>query len=209
LFSTEMDIIHTCRIYAWLHLTTEFAAGLPDGIFSSKKSPFWVNFGGSCNGRCMYISRPYDLFYDQLLYFMVIWYFFLFWYDAPRKIWQPWFAELLHCVALEKSRRLHKIFSQLRIYCCPRILSYLQHHRNAFELAEQSTFWLPDDIFTYLNSKFGYILEGLGMENVIFYWRFGIFYYQLGIHILHTYGHSVHSVGNLVYFSHFGMLCQE
>jgi hypothetical protein len=29
---------------------------------------------------------------------------------------------------------------------------------------------LPDGLFSYLKkSKFGYILEGLGMENVIFY----------------------------------------
>jgi hypothetical protein len=25
---------------------------LPDAILSSQKFYFWVNFGGSCNGRC-------------------------------------------------------------------------------------------------------------------------------------------------------------
>jgi hypothetical protein len=33
--------------------------------------------------------------------------------------------------------------------------------------------WLPDGLFSYKKSPFGYILEGLGMENV------GIFYYHL------------------------------
>jgi hypothetical protein len=30
------------------------------------------------------------IFYDHLVHFMFIWYFFRFWYHVPRKIWQPW-----------------------------------------------------------------------------------------------------------------------
>jgi hypothetical protein len=37
------------------------------------KNPIWVNFGGTCNGRCWYILRPFGLFYGHLVYFMVIW----------------------------------------------------------------------------------------------------------------------------------------
>jgi hypothetical protein len=32
-----------------------FETGLPDGLFSNQKSLFWVNFGGSCNGKSWYI----------------------------------------------------------------------------------------------------------------------------------------------------------
>jgi hypothetical protein len=56
----------------------------------------WVNFGGSCNGRCWYILWTLGPFYVPLLYFMDIWYsswkfgiFFPFWYFVRRKIWQP------------------------------------------------------------------------------------------------------------------------
>jgi hypothetical protein len=31
------------------------APGLPDGILSDQKYQFWINFGGSGNGRCWYI----------------------------------------------------------------------------------------------------------------------------------------------------------
>jgi hypothetical protein len=35
---------------------------------------------------------------------------------------------------------------------------------------------LPDGFFSYQKSQFGYILENLGMENIILYsWSFGIF----------------------------------
>jgi hypothetical protein len=57
----------------------------------------WVNFGGSCNGRC-------GVFYGHFVYFAAIWYIFRpcgifhgnlvyfspFGYIVPRKIWQPW-----------------------------------------------------------------------------------------------------------------------
>jgi hypothetical protein len=48
------------------------------------KITIWVNFGGSCNGRCwnilgpfgMFYVRPFSLFCGHLVYFMVIWYIF-------------------------------------------------------------------------------------------------------------------------------------
>jgi hypothetical protein len=49
-------------------------AGLPDGLFSNKKSKFGEIFGGSCNGRCWYILCTLGPFYGLLLYFMDIWY---------------------------------------------------------------------------------------------------------------------------------------
>jgi hypothetical protein len=50
--------------------------------FFKSKIPVWVNFGGSCNGRCWYILLPFGLFYvyifgiccGHLVYFKVIWY---------------------------------------------------------------------------------------------------------------------------------------
>jgi hypothetical protein len=54
----------------------ELLTGLPDGIVSSQKIPIWVNFGGSCNGRCWYILWTFGLFCSHLVYFMVIWYIF-------------------------------------------------------------------------------------------------------------------------------------
>jgi hypothetical protein len=32
------------------------------------KIPIWVNFGGSCNGRCWYILWPFGLSYGHLVY---------------------------------------------------------------------------------------------------------------------------------------------
>jgi hypothetical protein len=61
------------------------------------KIQFLVNFVGSCNGRCRYILWSLSPIY--ILAFYILWtfgvvrgnlvYFFLFWYFAPRKIWQP------------------------------------------------------------------------------------------------------------------------
>jgi hypothetical protein len=34
----------------------------------------WVNFGGSCNGRCWYILWPFGQFYGHLVYFRALWY---------------------------------------------------------------------------------------------------------------------------------------
>jgi hypothetical protein len=38
------------------------------------KIPIWVNFGGSYNGRCLYIICPFGLFYGYLVYFVALWY---------------------------------------------------------------------------------------------------------------------------------------
>jgi hypothetical protein len=57
------------------------------------KIPSWVNFRGSCNGKCWYILCPFSLFYGHWKYFMAMFcdhlvYFPPFWYVVPRKIWQ-------------------------------------------------------------------------------------------------------------------------
>jgi hypothetical protein len=66
-----------------LFIERETRTGLPDGtyIFKTKKSPSWVNFGGSCNGRGWYIPLPFGLLCGQLMfyhlvYFVVLWYIF-------------------------------------------------------------------------------------------------------------------------------------
>jgi hypothetical protein len=57
---------------------------------------------------------------------------------------------------------------------------------------------VPDGLFSYQKSQFGYILEGLGMENV------GIFYGPL-VHFT-----AIWYVFVIWYISScFGMLCQE
>jgi hypothetical protein len=46
------------------------------------KPEIWVNFGGSCNGRCWYTYfmtigsylRPFGIFCRHLVYFVAIWY---------------------------------------------------------------------------------------------------------------------------------------
>jgi hypothetical protein len=51
----------------------DHVSGLPAGIFQTK-SPNLGNFGGSCNGRCWYILRPFGIFNGHLVYLMAIWY---------------------------------------------------------------------------------------------------------------------------------------
>jgi hypothetical protein len=78
---------------------TRSDAGLPDGAFSNKKIPIWVNFGGFLQWKMLvcilfghlvyftaswYIVRPFGIFYGYLVYI------FQFWYFVPSKIWQPW-----------------------------------------------------------------------------------------------------------------------
>jgi hypothetical protein len=37
------------------------------------------------------ILRTFGIFYDHMVHFLFIWYIlFRFWYQVPRKIWQPW-----------------------------------------------------------------------------------------------------------------------
>jgi hypothetical protein len=46
-----------------------------------------------CVIRIWNILRTFGIWYDRLVHFVLIWYIFvLFWYRAPRKIWQPWLA---------------------------------------------------------------------------------------------------------------------
>jgi hypothetical protein len=40
------------------------------------KIPNWLNFGGSCYGKSLYILWPFGLFYGHWKYFMAIWYIF-------------------------------------------------------------------------------------------------------------------------------------
>jgi hypothetical protein len=47
-------------------------AGLPDGTVSNQKIPIWVNYGGSCNGKCWPILLPFGLFYGHLVYIVAI-----------------------------------------------------------------------------------------------------------------------------------------
>jgi hypothetical protein len=51
-----------------------FGTGLPDGTYIFKpKIPNWVNFGGSCNGKCWYILWHWVYFYGHLVEFLPIW----------------------------------------------------------------------------------------------------------------------------------------
>jgi hypothetical protein len=38
------------------------------------KIPIWVNFEGSCNGRCWYILWSFGLFCGNFVYFVALWY---------------------------------------------------------------------------------------------------------------------------------------
>jgi hypothetical protein len=40
------------------------------------KIPNWVNFGGSCNGRCRHILWPFGIFCSNVANFTVVWYIF-------------------------------------------------------------------------------------------------------------------------------------
>jgi hypothetical protein len=62
------------------------------------KFAIWVNFGGSCNGRCWYVLWTFGLLYGHLIYFTAIWsiirtfdifyghlmYFVVIWHIFPR-----------------------------------------------------------------------------------------------------------------------------
>jgi hypothetical protein len=37
-------------------------------VYFQTKIPIWVNFSGSCKGRCWYILRTFGIFCDSLLY---------------------------------------------------------------------------------------------------------------------------------------------
>jgi hypothetical protein len=45
---------------------------MPDDIFS--EILIWLNFRGSCYGRCWYVLWPFGInIYGHLVYFVVIW----------------------------------------------------------------------------------------------------------------------------------------
>jgi hypothetical protein len=65
---------------------------LPD-IFKPKIL-IGVYIRGPWNGKCWYILGPFGTFDSHLVFLMAIWYncgylVYFFWYDVPRKIWQP------------------------------------------------------------------------------------------------------------------------
>jgi hypothetical protein len=61
-------------------------------IFETK-SQFGLTLEGLTlgNGDIFYGNLEYFM-YGHLGYYVTIWYFFLFWYDVQRKIWQPCFV---------------------------------------------------------------------------------------------------------------------
>jgi hypothetical protein len=70
---------------------------------------------------------------------------------------------------------------------------------------------LPDDTFAYQKSKFGYILEGFGLENFGILWPFELFYDHLVYVCISCpfgtlYGPSVYFVAIWFIFFRFGTL---
>jgi hypothetical protein len=64
--------------------------GLPDGLFSSPKSPNLGKFWRALDRKNGYILWPFEIFYGHSGQFMTIWYIFSgFWYHGQRIIWQP------------------------------------------------------------------------------------------------------------------------
>jgi hypothetical protein len=68
-------------------------------VFSNQKIQIWVNFGGSCNGRWVYFMDIWFIlwtfgvfcgnlvciFYEHLVYFVVIWYIYPFLVRCTKK----------------------------------------------------------------------------------------------------------------------------
>jgi hypothetical protein len=74
--------IQICRVARWF-------------IFKPKIT-IWVNFRGLCYERCWNILWPFSLYYDHLIYFVVIWYilwsfgiYFQFWYVVLKTSGNP------------------------------------------------------------------------------------------------------------------------
>jgi hypothetical protein len=90
--------------------------------------PIWVNFGGSCNGKCWYITCPFSRFYGYLVYYVAVWYiillgiFFPFWYVVPRKIWRPWW-----CCGDSLGSSISVGFHEVRMYWKCTVVQSLLH----------------------------------------------------------------------------------
>jgi hypothetical protein len=79
-------------------------AGCQMAYFQTKKNPIWVNFGGSCNGKCWYIICPFGQFYNHLVYFsnmyaVASWY--ILWSSAI-------FSPVLVCCTKKNLANLHE-----------------------------------------------------------------------------------------------------
>jgi hypothetical protein len=88
-----LDRNNDCCLHTLIALCTRVARW---HIFKPKIT-IWVHFGGSCNGRCWYVTWLFGLFYGYLVFLCPLhrynlWLFgifFPFWQVVPRKIWQP------------------------------------------------------------------------------------------------------------------------
>jgi hypothetical protein len=81
----------------------QFAAQEQHVFQITKEIPIWVNFWGSCNGKCRYILWPFGIFYVFLVYFLPVF--------VPRKICQPWRA-----VWLDLSQLFHLFNFMIEIH---------------------------------------------------------------------------------------------
>jgi hypothetical protein len=105
--------------------SSKHRAGLPDGTHIFKPQiPIWVNFGGPSSGRCWSILWTFGIFCGHLVHFVVILlYFFLFWYVAPRKIWQP-------CQTVSAMNKSNFTFDRNLVqkffdFCCRKLSNFL------------------------------------------------------------------------------------
>jgi hypothetical protein len=91
------------------------STGLPDGIISNPKSQFGYNFEGlGILVLCWYIFGHFEYLTAVLVYFTAIRYvcghfvcIFWFWYDVPRKIWQPFGILMLLLKWLDLHAKFH------------------------------------------------------------------------------------------------------
>jgi hypothetical protein len=126
------------------------------------------NFGWSCCEKSWYILWPFGLFYSYLLeiFYGHLVYFVVIWYSFPR----------FGTMDQEKSGNpaLNRATSILFCWSAKRV----RRREGQRGLARRSGAGLPDSTFSYQKSQFGYILEGLGIENVgtfmVILWSFGI-----------------------------------
>jgi hypothetical protein len=99
-FSNKNEILikNLCYVPEFVHMyffLHECMSNSCQMVCFKPKIQIWVNFGGSCNGRCRYILWTLGHFRS---FCYILWtvgivcgnlVFFPFWYFVPRKIWQP------------------------------------------------------------------------------------------------------------------------